>query len=164
VTFTPGVTAQTIWVPIVEDNIDEPNETFRVQLSNPTNAAISGRGRANGTIRDNDGTPTISIIGATWYEHVGALQFPVLLSRPSSRTVTVDFATLDWKATAPADYIATSGRVTFLPGETLHYISVTVIDDAIAEGVENFKVRLSGAVRATIAYLGIGVGTIIDND
>jgi Calx-beta domain len=32
--------------------------------------------------------------------------------------VTVDFATADDTATAPSDYTANSGTVTFAPGET----------------------------------------------
>jgi hypothetical protein len=41
ITFNPGVTTQTIAVPILNDSVNEPNETFNVTLSTPTNAAIA---------------------------------------------------------------------------------------------------------------------------
>jgi len=164
VTFPPGSTSQPIVVPIADDNVDEPNERFWVQLSNPVNCTIAGKGKATGTIRDNDATPQMSIIGATGWEHVGTLMFPVVLDRPSSRTVTVNYATQDWRAFAPGDYTATSGVLSFPPGSTREYISVVVVDDGVWEGVENFRVKLSAPVFATLRPLGIGVGTIIDND
>lgn len=51
ITFNPGVTTQTIAVPILNDNINEPNETFRITLSVPTNATIAD-GQATITITD----------------------------------------------------------------------------------------------------------------
>jgi len=164
VTFPPGSTSQPIVVPIVDDNIDEPNERFWVQLSNPVGCSIAGKGKATGTIRDNDATPRMSIIGATGYEHVGVLMFPVILDRPSSRTVTVNYATQDWRASAPGDYTASSGVLSFPPGTTVAYIPVAVVDDVLWEGIENFRVKLSAPVFALLRPLGIGVGTIIDDD
>jgi hypothetical protein len=54
--FAPGVTTQTVSVPIVGDTIPEPDETFVVNLSTPTNATI-GDGQGLGTIRNDDGAP-----------------------------------------------------------------------------------------------------------
>lgn len=64
-TFGPGVTSQTITVPIVSDPIGEPAETFTVTLSNPTNGATIGSGTATVTIAAAPGVagvPTLS----TW--------------------------------------------------------------------------------------------------
>ncbi|MEB3189974.1 MAG: Calx-beta domain-containing protein [Snowella sp.] len=41
ITFNPGVTTQTIVVPILNDSVNELNETFNVTLSTPTNATIA---------------------------------------------------------------------------------------------------------------------------
>lgn len=164
VTFPAGSTSQPVSVPLVDDGVDEPNERFFVQLSNPVSCSIAGKGKGTGTIRDNDATPRISILGATGYEDAGTLMFPVMLDRPSSRTVTVNYATQDWRAFAPGDYTATSGTVSFPPGSTLQYISVAVVDDGLWEGLENFRVKLSAPVFAILRPLGIGVGTIIDDD
>jgi hypothetical protein len=54
-TFPPGgPTSQTIIVLVNGDNIEEPDETFSVTLSDPTNATL-GKDRGIGTIRNDDG-------------------------------------------------------------------------------------------------------------
>jgi chitinase len=55
-TFAPGVTTQTVTVPIIGDMVPEPTETFQLVLSNPTNATLESD-HATGTIVDND-SPT----------------------------------------------------------------------------------------------------------
>ncbi len=52
-TFEPGDTAQTITVALVDDNTPEGNETFKLVLYTPAQAAITD-GEATGTITDND--------------------------------------------------------------------------------------------------------------
>ena len=66
-TFAAGRTSQTVTVPILGDIADEPNETFTVNLSNPTNAAIR-RSLGRGTIVDNDGPPVLAIGDVTVVE------------------------------------------------------------------------------------------------
>ena len=65
--------------------------------------------------------------------------------RASGRTVTVDYATADGTATAPGDYLAASGTVTFLPGETSRPVTVTVNGDTLDEANETYLVNLSNA-------------------
>ncbi len=50
-TFKPGETSKTITIPIVNNDISEPDETFKVNLSNPVNVAI-GDGQGVVTISD----------------------------------------------------------------------------------------------------------------
>jgi uncharacterized repeat protein (TIGR01451 family) len=52
-TFAPGVTVQTISVPVTGDITFEPDETFTVTLSNPTNAVLT-RAAATGTLVNDD--------------------------------------------------------------------------------------------------------------
>jgi len=56
-TFAPGVTSQTINVTIMGDRAKEPNETFTVVLSNPTNATIA-TGTATVTILNDESALT----------------------------------------------------------------------------------------------------------
>ena len=72
-----------------------------------------------------------------------SLDFAVTLSRAASGPVSVDYATADGTAVAGADYTATSGTLTFAPGETEKTVSVALLDDAIDEGKETFKLELS---------------------
>ena len=53
VTFVPGDTSETITVRVVGDTIDEPNETFVVNLSAPVGATIADA-QGIGTILDDD--------------------------------------------------------------------------------------------------------------
>jgi hypothetical protein len=89
--------------------------------------------------------------------------FTVTLSRTSVAAVTVDFATADGTATAPADYSAASGTLTFAPGETSKTVSVAVNGDTVCEPDETFLVDLSNATGATIVD-GQGQGTIVNDD
>jgi hypothetical protein len=88
----------------------------------------------------------------------------VTLSAASDKWVYVNFATADGTATtADNDYRATSGTLSFAPGQTTATISVVVVGDKKQESNESFFVNLSGASNATIADAQ-AIGTILDDD
>jgi len=89
--------------------------------------------------------------------------FPVSLSGPSTQTVTVTFSTANGTAIAGSDYVATSGTLTFNPGETTKMITVVVNGDTLNEANETFFVKLGNPVNTAIAD-GLGIGTISDDD
>lgn len=166
-TFNPGVTQQTILVPIVTDSSDEMDETFSVTLSNASNAAILD-GAATGTIIDDDGLASLSINDVTVGE--GSLfsaetaVFEVTLSPAAASVVTVNYATVAGTAVAGSDYTAQNGTLTFNPGETSQQIAVPILHDEDDEGSEEiFTVQLSNANNANLID-STGQGTITDND
>ena len=147
------------------DLLDENNETFFLNLTNPGNATISDA-QGVGTITDDDGAPTLSINDATVSEgNTGTTNavFTVTLSSASGNAVTVDYATANGTATAPADYTATSGTLTFPAGVTTRTITVPVVGDLLDESNETYNVNLSNPTNAAIAD-GTGLGTITDDD
>jgi len=87
--------------------------------------------------------------------------FTVSLTEASSQPVTVQYATSNMTAAAGSDYTATSGTVTFAPGETEKIIAVLVHRDTIAEDTETFMMMLSNPSGATLAD-AMAVGTILD--
>lgn len=91
------------------------------------------------------------------------LTFPVTLSKPVVRAVTVDYATSDSTAIAPGDYQAKSGTLTIPAGETTGTIQVQVASDKVREANEALRVTLSAPVFATLAD-ALGVGTIVNDD
>ncbi|WP_225008345.1 beta strand repeat-containing protein [Novosphingobium percolationis] len=91
------------------------------------------------------------------------LTFTVTLSSASVQTVTVDFATVDGTALAGSDYAATSGTLTFAPGELSKTVAVTVNGDLAVEANETFTLHLSNAVNGTVATAD-GTGTITNDD
>ena len=72
-----------------------------------------------------------------------SLDFAVTLNRAAEHEVSVDYATRDGTATAGADYTAASGTLVFAAGETAKTVSVAILDDAVDEGKETFRLRLS---------------------
>ena len=91
------------------------------------------------------------------------LGFEVTLNRAASGPVTVDYATADGTATAGADYTATSGTLTFAPGETAKTVNVPVLDDAHDDTGETLMLVLSNASGARIRD-GEATGTIENSD
>ncbi len=166
VEFPAGTVSRTINVSLIPDNVFEPDETFFVNLSNATNATIADA-QGQGTISNDDPQPGIAIAGfASPQEGTGTTNnasFEVRLSNPSHQTITVAFATADGTATVGADYTATSGTITFNPGETTKSVTVALIGDNIDEVNETFVVNLSNATNATITGAQ-GVATILDDD
>jgi hypothetical protein len=63
ITFSPGITKQTVNIAIIGDKVIEANETFAVILSNPVNATIA-KGTGTGTIINDDGTAIASVISS----------------------------------------------------------------------------------------------------
>lgn len=89
--------------------------------------------------------------------------FQVVLSEASASPVAVNFSTRNGSAQAGSDYVATSGTVTFAPGELTKTITVDVIGDTVAEEIEVFFVDLTGASGAAIGD-GEGLGRIFNDD
>jgi chitinase len=87
----------------------------------------------------------------------------VTLSNGSSQAITVSYRTIDGTALAKSDYTATSGTLTFQPGETSRTISVSIKGDRKREANETFSVQLSNAVGATIDD-GVASVTILNDD
>ena len=110
------------------------------------------------------GPAALSVADARANENADdALNFVVSLDKVSTLTVSVDYATSNGSATAGADYTATSGTLTFNPGDAAKSISVPILDDAIDDGVETMTLTLSNATNARIAD-GTATGTIENAD
>ena len=163
VTFPSGTLTQSFRVPVVNDDIAEPDETFTVQLASASGALIADE-TGNGTIVDDgDSAPRISVNDVIVAENAGSAVFTISLSKASGYTVFVNSATADGTALQPGDYIHTTGLATFAPGETLFEFRVPLTDDDIPEPNESFTVQLASAINASIAD-ETGAGIITDDD
>ena len=163
-TFVPGDTEQTILVWTHEDDVDDPNETFTAELSNPIGATLED-GSATGTIIEYDESvplPKLSIVDTTVVEG-GTAQFTVRLSPASEQTVTVSYRTASGTAVAGRDFDTASGKLTFAPGNRRQSIAVPTREDDLDEPDETFLVTLSNPSGATIQD-GTATGTIADDD
>ena len=161
---------QTITVPILNNTIAEPTETFNVNLSNivSTGSATISDNLGIGTITDNDAA-IIAINDVTVTESAGNAVFTVTLTGNIQDVLTVDYSTSNGTAIAGSDYTTTSGTVTFPAGSltgTTKTISVPILNDVIAEPTETFNVNLSNILSTGSATISdnLGIGTITDND
>lgn len=163
-TIPAGQTSGTVTILVNGDRVSEPDETFYVNLSNPTNGTITD-GQGAGVIVNDE--PHVSIDGASSTEgNAGTTEFifTVSLSTPSDGMVTVDYATADGDATtADNDYASTSGTVTFAPGETSQTVTVLVNGDVLVEADEFFVVNLSNPANAQLGG-SQALGTILSDD
>ena len=164
---------------------DVDDETFTVALDEanlPASVRLDPDGPSSVamTIADN-GIPGILTdeepVVATEGTHDHAV-FTVRLGGAARKTVTVDYATAEGdgrsvrhegkvarRATSGADFTATSGTLTFAPGETLKTVSVPILDDAVDEGPEYFLLRLSNQRGAYLAReRSAAVGLILNDD
>ena len=124
-----------------------------------------GRSVSNTSTLTVGGPVRIRIAGAKAKEGKDeSLDFAVTLNRAASHAVSVDYATEDGTAAAGADYTATSGTLTFAAGETAKTVSVPVLDDAINEGKEVMRLKLSNPRGAFLRNVHRQAKGVIRND
>jgi T1SS-143 domain-containing protein len=166
VMLPPGaaIDALRVQVPTVADNISEGNETLELTAQTLRDVQANTSETGTGTIVDDDGLPTLRINDVEVNEAAGVAIFTVTLSHPSSKPVTVDYATKDdGYAKAGEDYTATSGTLTFQPGGPLtQTITVKITNDNIYEGLEQYEVLLSNVSNTATIDKGTGIGGIND--
>lgn len=112
-------------------------------------------------------SPTLSISDVTVTEgNTGITNavFTVTLSTAATSPVSVHYATRDGDARAGTDYAATSGTLTFAPGETTRTITVEVFGDRGREADETFYVSLFNLSTNALFVDDTGLGTIRNDD
>ena len=102
----------------------------------------------------------ISIADATTPNEEAVSQTVVVfMSSAQSFDVEVDYETTDGTATKNEDYLPSSGKLTFRPGETVKAISIAILDDHAAEKKETIIVKLKntsfGTLRDSQAFVYI---------
>lgn len=110
--------------------------------------------------------PTITVgDSSVWEGDAGSVvvSVPVDLSAPSAAKVKVNYAVTSDSATAPGDFIAKTGTLTFSANMPSKPITVQVFGDTNLEPDEHVNITLSSPVNATLAKASGGV-TILDDD
>lgn len=171
-TFPPGDGPQTqnITVGVIGNRLWQTDRLFFVELAVPEHAAAA-RGRAEGSILDDDSPPAVSVTSAPVPEGSGdtsRVPFTVSLSEAAGRPVAVDYTTADaldphLSAIAGTDYVPVQGTLTFNPGETAKSIQVPVIGDSIPEFDETFWLALTSE-DAVVTPNSSALGVIRNDD
>jgi hypothetical protein len=162
-TFSPGETARTFAVPVLNDGADDGNETVQLTLSGATNAVI-GDGGGGGALLTLHDYPTVdfSTPSYTVLDSSGRAVITLSLSVPSTQPITVDYATGGGMAMPGTDYVSASGTVMFNPGETSKSFTIWLLNDGFMDGDETVDLALSDPTNAVIGGTGSAVLTLQD--
>ena len=167
-TISAGSTTGTITIAgIIDDSIDEPNETVIVTLSNPSNATLGSDDAHTYTITDNESTPTIDFntTSSSGAESVSSKAITVDLSGTSSQNVTVDYAITGTATGSGTDYTLANGTLTISSGSTSGTITIaSIVNDSLDEDNETVILTLSNPSNAILGSDSVHTYTIFDND
>jgi hypothetical protein len=165
-TITAGNTSVTVDVGIVEDSIDEDNETFNVIISNPSSGATIADNTGVVTIIDDEAVPTVGFASSSSSnaESTSSAAIAVNLSTSSSSTITVNYSLSGTATGSGTDYTLTNGTLTFAAGETSKNITIaSIVSDALDEANETVVLTLSDPTNASLGTIE-HTYTITDDD
>ncbi|HEY2992252.1 MAG TPA: Calx-beta domain-containing protein [Methylomirabilota bacterium] len=166
--FPAGTTSKTFTVPILNNTTATGSRTVFLTLGNPTPPSMSivPPAQATLTITDDDTGGAIEFAGPAFVVAQSAGPATVTLTRSGGLAggATVNFATSDGTAVNGTDYTATSGTITFGPGETTKTFPVTILVPPAAAGVRTVNLALSTpGGGATIGVRSTAVLRIVDS-
>jgi len=168
--FGADENTKTVSVTINGDTTVEPDETFLVNLTTPTNGAtIDDSGGLGTIVNDDDKSGSVSIDDVSISEGNSGTQTLTFTVTRSGGTApfTVDYATVDGTArskVAGRDYVATSDTLSFGASENTKTFSVTIDGDKTVEPDEYFYANLSNATNGATISDNLGVGMILNDD
>jgi hypothetical protein len=148
-----------------------PVGSYTIDASTCSGLTLSGTGSSNYALTYLGGTfvvraeSELSIDDVTATEGDAGTRLAAFTVTRTNATGALgfDFVTESGTATAPDDYVSTSGSASFAAGAATTTIEVRVVGDVADEPDETFAVRISNASSGTIAD-DVGVGTIADDD
>lgn len=169
VTVPAGAASTVVQIPLIQDTLDESDETFTVALSQPVGATLTSPASAVVTIVDDDtvtdptppptpmpATVTFLMAAMDAAENVGALSIPASRSGPVIDALSVPIAR---NGPAGADDATADATLVFPPGSTTGSLLVSITDDTVPEADE--AIMLSLAPLPTDPAIGaIGTMTI----
>jgi hypothetical protein len=159
-----------ITIKILDDLLDEPNETFSVKLWNATGAELGNQDTAVVTIVDNDNNPepgTVQFAQSSYSvdENAGTVILIVIRTGSSSGPANVQYSTANVTAFAGADYTPQSGTLSWADGDTSSKtITISITDDSLDENNETFTVTLGSPIGVGLSSPSSAIVTIVDND
>ncbi len=110
------------------------------------------------------GTVQFSSASYSVTEGAGTVTLEVTRMNGSAGAISVAYATGDG-TTSDSDYTAQSGTLHWADGETTSkQIVVTILDDVVREGPENFSVTLNQPMGTSVGATAIATVTINDDD
>ena len=157
VTFTAGEKDKTITFIVVDDVLDEENQTVIATIINAgiLNTSLGANAIHTYTINDNDPLPTIYFENSvsSQNEANGTINVAVKTSAVSERNVQVNYTITGGDATRDGtDYTRANGISSITAGATSTSIDIVIVDDVLFENNETIEIGLtaSSEVNGTI--------------
>ncbi len=161
--------AKTFVVVINDDSVIESNESFSLNLSNPSSGlTVSGPGTINVEILDDDDPGQLQFATASQSINEGSASLTVTVNRAAGAkgAVGVSYSTSGGSAISGTDFTAVSGNLVWADGDTAaKSFTVSITNDSLVENSESFTIALSSPTNgARLGTPSTLTATIIDND
>jgi len=160
-------TRKSLTIQTLDDTAVEGVEQLSIALGTPSRGKLGTPAELRLQINDNGvaALPTIAFSSAAASgSEAQASTVDIVLSAPSTQAVSVSY-TVSGTATVGNDYTLTpASPVRFNAGETRKSVTITPVDDSLAESNETVVLKLSAPVNATLGELSTHTRTILDND
>jgi Ca2+-binding RTX toxin-like protein len=169
-TFAAGQTSQQITVLVNGDTTVEPDETFSVSLSSPSNATLGATTTSTATILNDDAVQpgTLAFNAATYSVNENGtpvITITIVRTGGSDGIVSATITPSNGTASAPGDYNSSPITVNFAAGQLTQTVTIPIVDDNIFEGNETVNLTLSNPTGgATLGTQTSATLTIVDND
>ncbi|MEH2391723.1 MAG: PA14 domain-containing protein [Nostoc sp.] len=159
--FAAGQSSRQISIPINDDSLAEPDETFNFVIDQPGGATLGLQRTIGITIQDNDRS-SLDFTQPVINEDAGTATVTVTRGNALG-AASLDYITVDGTAKAGSDYKPVSGTLAFAAGQASKNILIPIINDTVGEQNETFTLKFSKAVGVQLNTQQTTV-TIIDND
>jgi glucose/arabinose dehydrogenase/N-acetylneuraminic acid mutarotase len=160
-----GALTADISVTVVNDLLNEADETVALSLGTPTNASLGAQVAHTLTLTDDDSPPTVEfqLTASSVAESGGSTVLTVDLSAVSGQDVTVPF-TVSGDALDPEDYGIDVSPLVIPAGQASAVVNLTVVDDTLYEADETVVVTLDPPTGAGLGANTQHTVTLSDND
>ncbi|WP_242728670.1 DUF4347 domain-containing protein [Microcoleus vaginatus] len=154
INFAAGETSKTLTLDVLGDTLVEPDETIAVTLSSPTSPGVTPTiitATATTTITNDDKADfTVNpISGLTTSEVGGKAEFTVKLNAQPTANVTIGL-----RSDTVAEGTVSTNSLTFTPANYNQPQTITVsgVDDLVADGPQPYKIVTAAAVSTDANY------------
>ncbi|PSF36815.1 hypothetical protein C7H19_12675 [Aphanothece hegewaldii CCALA 016] len=172
-TFATNETTKTINVPIIGDTTVEPNETFLVNLTNPTNATLADA-QGLGTITNDDTNANVTLaLDYSGISENSTTNFTYTFTRTGNLTnsliVNINVAgtatfNTDYVQTGATSFSNTTGTITFAAGSATANLVINPTGDTTVEPNETVALTLTSGSEYDIGTTSTVTATIINDE
>ena len=151
-TIAEGETEVHFFVTLLDDQVEEADETILLTLSNPSPVVLGTIDTATLIVRDDDGVPSIAFSSSTVQveEDVGTALIEVVVSGNNLQDIDVSVSADGGSALLGEDFSAPPALITIPAGQYHAVIPVPIIADGLPENDESLVLTLSDPVHATL--------------